>query len=324
MGTVKKVARIFGYLFVIWLGATTNFLLPRLLPGDPVEFLVGEEASRLSEAQRAVVLAEFGLDQPLWVQYAEYWRGLMRWDLGFSVGHGRPVLSLIGERLPWTLLLVGSAIVLASVLGCLLAGLFHWLSRPSLSSSLLAMVIFFGSLPPFWLAMVVIAVFAVALGWLPSHGAAVVAEELSFSGVLSHAVLPVLTLTLSFLPAIFLVGRAGLEEALGAPFVALARSQGASPSRVLLRQAAPNAVLPLVNQFAMSFGGLLGGTVVVEKVFAYPGTGALLYEGIEAQDFPLVQGIFLLSVFSMVLANLVADLIQDRLDPRRAGLEANR
>jgi len=321
---LKQVLRILGYLFVIWLGATTNFLLPRLLPGDPAEFLVGEESSRLTAAQREVILAEFGLDKPLPLQYALYWRGLARWDLGFSVGHGRPVLGLIGERLPWTLLLVGSAIVLASVFGCLLAGLFHWLAKPRLSSSLLGTVIFFGSLPPFWLAMVGIAVFAVALGWLPSHGAAAVAEDLTWSSVLSHAVMPVATLTLSFLPAIFLVGRAGLEEALGAPFVALARSQGASPLRVLLRQAAPNAVSPLVNQLAMSFGGLLGGTVVVETVFAYPGTGALLYEGIEAHDFPLVQGIFLLSVFSMVLANLAADLAQERLDPRRAGLEANR
>ena len=322
---MRQLVRVFGYLAVIWLAATANFLLPRLLPGDPVGFLVGEESSRLTEAQRVVVLAEFGLDKPLLAQYTEYWRGLARWDLGFSVGHGRPVLGLIGERLPWTLLLVGSAIVLASALGCLLAGLFHWLAKPRLASLLMGAVLFFGSLPPFWLGMVVIAVFAVALGWLPSHGAAAVAEDLTWSSVVSHAVLPVATLTLSFLPAIFLVARAGLEEALGAPFVALARSQGASPLRVLLRQAAPNAVLPLVNQFAMSFGGLLGGTVVVETVFAYPGTGALLYEGIQAHDFPLVQGIFLLLVFSMVLANLAADLGQSGLDPRlRPALKANR
>src|SRR6185503_10873926 len=118
-----------------------------------------------------------------------------------------------------------------------------------------------------------------------------------------------------YLPAPFLLARAALEDALGAGYVALARSHGAGPLRVLLRQATPNAALPLVNQLAISFGALLGGTVVVETVFAYPGLGSLLYEGILAHDFPLVQGVFLLLVFSVVLSNFAADTVQRRLDP---------
>jgi peptide/nickel transport system permease protein len=139
-----------------------------------------------------------------------------------------------------------------------------------------------------------------------------------------HALLPIAVLTLGYQPAPFLLARAGLEDALGAGYVALARSHGAGPFRVLLRQAAPNAALPLVNQLAISFGALLGGTVVVETVFAYPGLGSLLYEGIFAHDFPLVQGVFLLLVVTVVLANAVADLLEVALDPRLRRREANR
>lgn len=309
---MNRTARLLGYVVVLWLGATANFLLPRLLAGDPVQFLIGEESNRLTSAQRVAVLSQFGLDRPLSEQYVRYLSGLARFDLGNSVGHGAPVLKLVGERLPRTLLLVGSAIVLAFVIGFVLACLFHWVGSPRTSSALMCTVVFLGSLPSFWTGMVAIAVFAVSLGWLPSHGAA----------SLRHAVLPIATLTLGYLPSVFLVARASLESALGEGYVALARSHGATPLRVLVRQAAPIAVLPLVNQFAMSFGVLLGGTVVVESVFAYPGLGLLLYEGILSLDFPLVQGVFLLMVFSVVLANGAADVVQRRLDPRlRSGLD---
>jgi peptide/nickel transport system permease protein len=313
---MKLSARLLGYGIVLWLGATANFLLPRLLPGDPLEVLIGDESDRLSPAQKGVVLAQFGLERPLAEQYRSYLCAVARLDLGNSVTQGVPVLRLVAGRLPWTLLLVGGAILISFVLGFALACLFHWAKSPRASSALLAGVVFLGSLPSFWLGMVAIAVFAVNLGWLPSYGAASVATGVTVGSVLRHALLPVATLAAGFLPAVFLVARASLEDALGAGYVALARSHGAGPVRVLLRQAAPNAVLPLVNQLAISFGALLGGTVIVETVFAYPGLGSLLYEGILAHDFPLVQGVFLLLVFSVVLANFAADLVQARLDPR--------
>jgi peptide/nickel transport system permease protein len=316
---MKLTARIFAYLLVLWLGATVNFLLPRLLPGDPVEFLVGEETSRLTPQQHQAVLAQFGLDKPLPEQYQTYLGSLIHFDLGTSVAHGVPVLEVITNRLPWTLLLVGTAILLAFAIGFALACLFHWMRRAQASSTLLGGVVLFGSLPPFWVGMLSIAVFAASLGWLPSHGAlAPEAEDwAALVSIARHAVLPIATLTLAYLPSVFLLARAGLEDALGSGYVALARAHGAGPLRVLLRQAAPNVVLPLANQFAMSFGTLLGGTVVVESVFAYPGLGLALYEGILAHDFPLVQGLFLLLVFTVVLANCAADVLQALLDPRQ-------
>lgn len=319
---MRRGTKLLGYVVVLWLGATGNFLLPRLLPGSPLEFLIGEESNRLTEQQKSAVLAQFGLEQPLLTQYGHYLSGVARLDLGNSVAQGKPVLTLVAARLPWTLLIVGSAILLSFLLGFALAGLFHWVRSARSSSLLMCGIVFLGSLPPFWVGMLSIALFALTLGWLPSHGAADIESGITFIGVLRHALLPVATLTLGYLPPVFLVARAGLEDALGEGYVALARSHGARPIRVLLRQAAPIAVLPLVNQFAMNFGALLGGTVIVETVFAYPGLGSLLYEGILALDFPLVQGVFLLLVVSMVLANLAADLVQARLDPRlRGGLE---
>jgi peptide/nickel transport system permease protein len=196
-----------------------------------------------------------------------------------------------------------------------MACLFHWVRSRRTSSIVMGGVVFFGSLPPFWLGMVLIALFAVTLGWLPSHGATPVSGT-TIAGIFRHAFLPVVTLTLGYLPSVFLVARAALESALGEAYVTLARSHGARPIRVLLRQATPVAILPLVNQFAMSFGVLLGGAVLVETVFAYPGLGLLLYEGILALDFALVQGVFLLLVVSMIAANALADFAQRRLDPR--------
>jgi peptide/nickel transport system permease protein len=320
---MTRTARIAGYIAILWLGATANFLLPRLLPGDPVDFLIGDDAGRLTSAQRTAMLAQFGMDRPLIEQYRRYLSSIARFDLGMSLAHGKPVLKVIAARLPWTLLLVGSSIILAFVIGFILACLFHWVERARTSSALMCTVVFFGSLPPFWVGMVAIAFFAVTLGWLPTHGAASLEEGLTLSSVFKHAVLPIATLTLGYIPSVFLVARAALEDALGEGYVALARSHGATPLRVLLRQAAPIALRPLLNQFAMSFGVLLGGTVIVETVFAYPGLGLLLYEGILALDFPLVQGVFLLLVFSVVLANIAADILQVRLDPRlRNGLDA--
>lgn len=315
---MKFLPRFLGYLMVIWLGATVNFLLPRLLPGDPVEFLVGEETSRLTLQQHQAVLAQFGLDKPLLAQYWTYLCGLVKLDLGTSVAHAAPVLDVITSRAPWTLLLVGTAIILSFIIGFALACLFHRIRRPQGSSTLLGSVVLFGSLPPFWVGMLFIAIFAAGFGWLPSHGAIDPEAEgwVAFCSLLRHAVLPIATLTLAYLPAVFLLARAGLEEALGSGYVALARAHGASPMRVLLRQAAPNVILPLANQFAMSFGTLLGGTIVVESVFAYPGLGLALYEGILSHDFPLVQGLFLLLVCTVVLANCAADAVQRLLDPR--------
>lgn len=315
---MKLMPRLLGYLFVIWLGATVNFLLPRLLPGDPVEFLVGEEVIRLTPQQHQAVLAQFGLDKPLLSQYWDYLGSLAKLDLGTSVAQGAPVFEVISSRVPWTLLLVGSAIVLSFLLGFLLACLFHALRKPQRASGLLGSVVLLGSLPPFWVGMLLIAVFAAGLGWLPSHGATDPEANgwAAAVSVLRHAMLPMATLTLAYLPSVFLLARSGLQEALGSGYVALARAHGASPARILFRQATPNVILPLVNQFAMSFGTLLGGTVVVESVFAYPGLGLALYEGILAHDFPLVQGLFLLLVCTVVLGNCIADALQVLLDPR--------
>lgn len=315
---MKHATRFLSCLLVLLLAATVNFLLPRVLPGDPVEFLVGEEASRLMPEQRNAVLAEFRLERSLAEQYLLYLASVISLDFGTSVGHGVSVLTVVAQRLPWTLLLSASAIVLATILGFALACAFHCLPGRRLPSVLMGILVMLGSLPTFWVGMVMIAVFGAALGWFPSHGTMNPVAEgwIAIVSVLHHAALPVTTLTLFHLPAVFLLARAGLESALGSGYVALARSHGAGPTRVLVRQAAPNAVLPLANQFAISFGGILGGTVVVESVFAYPGLGLLLYEGILAHDFPLVQGIFLLFIFAVVAANIAADLLQVLLDQR--------
>lgn len=316
--TLKFFLRLSAFVLTLWCAVSINFLLPRLLPGDPVEFLIGEDASRLSPERRAAVLAQFGLDRPLVVQYGKHLLDLIRLDLGASVGHGRPVSELLLERLPWTLLLVGGGTLMAFAIGFVLASLFHGLPGRTLPALLMGMVMTTGSFPPFWTGLGAIALFAVGLGGFPAFGSIDPGSQ-GWGGLwsmLHHVALPMATLTLAYLPPVFLVARAALGEALGSGYVALARAHGAGPLRVLIRQAAPNALPPLLNQLAVSLGGLVGGTVVVETVFAYPGLGLLFYEGLLARDFPLLQGAFSLLVVTSVSMSLIADLFQSRLDPR--------
>jgi peptide/nickel transport system permease protein len=313
---MSRSTRLAGYLVVLWLGATANFLLPRLLPGDPVQFLIGEEASRLTAAQRTAVLAQFGLDAPLSRQYVRYWSGLARLDLGTSVSRGEPVLRLVAERLPWTLLLVGSAIVLSFLIGFALAGWFHWVRSARTAAALMSTVLFFGSLPSFWVGMVFIAVFAVTLGWLPSHGVMTPGAPLAWRGVLRHAVLPVAALTLGYLPSVFLVARAALQEALGEGLRgarALARREAdpraVSPGRTDRPPAADQSVRRQLRRPARRHGRRRD-----RLRLARPRLAAV-------RRHPLARlsagaGVFLLLVFSVVLANFAADIVQRRLDPR--------
>lgn len=316
--TAGPAARVRGHLLVLWLGVTTNFLLPRLIPGDPVQFLIGEEGSRLTAEQRQTVLAQFGMDRPVLEQYGAYLAGLVRGDLGVSLSYGASVAAVIGSRLPWSLFLVGSAALLAAGSGFLLACVFHRLRPGRKPICLMGAVVAIGSVPAFLAGMVAIAVFAVKLGWFPTHGA--VALEATgpavIGSVLRHSVLPIGTLTLAQLPSFFLLARAGLEGALRSGYTILARAHGLAPWRILLWHAAPNAVLPFINHLGITLGGLVGGTVVVETLFAYPGMGSLLHQGIVAHDLPLLQGVFLCFVVAVVLANAGADLLQLRLDPR--------
>ncbi|MGH3788711.1 MAG: ABC transporter permease [Pseudonocardiaceae bacterium] len=318
----RLLPRLAQYALVVWAAATINFALPHLAPGDPVGYLYVGPIQGLTEEQLAQIRAGYGLDRPILEQYAGFWAGLVRGDLGTSVEHNRPVVDLLLERLPWTLALIGLGILGATVLGIVLGAIAAWWrgSRRGRRRDvgLVAGVLAVDSMPSFWIGMMLIAVFAVQLGWFPSFGATEITAQgaVAVGEVLRRLVLPAVTITLAIFGSIFLLTRASMISVLDEPFIRLARAKGLSERRVALRHALRNALLPVYTNVTVIVGGLLSGVVVIETVFAYPGLGRLIYEAVIARDYPLLQGSFLLITVGVIGLNLLADLTYPVLDPR--------
>ncbi|OZM78930.1 ABC transporter permease [Pseudonocardia sp. MH-G8] len=311
-------ARAGQYLLVVWAAATLNFLLPHLAPGDPVQYLYGGDALGLAPEAMAQVRAGYGLDRSLPEQYLAFWAGLLRGDLGHSVQFNRPVLEVLGEYLPWTVVLVGLATAFAFVMGLVSGAWAAWHRGRRRDAGAVAAVLALDSMPGFWLGMILIAVFAVGLGWFPSYGAATIdAEGAVWLIEAAHRmVLPTATLALSTFGGFFLLTRAAMVSVLDEPFVRLARAKGVPDRRIALHHALRTALLPVYTNLTLVLGTLLSGAVVVETVFAYPGLGRLIFDAVTARDHPLLQGAFLLVTLGIVAANALADLTYPLLDPR--------
>ncbi|MGR8920323.1 MAG: ABC transporter permease [Gammaproteobacteria bacterium] len=296
-------ARLGSAAIVVVAVSTLVFLLLHLIPGDPVEVMLGEYAS---VGDRAALRAALGLDRPLPVQWAGFMHGLARLDLGVSLVSGRDVLGTVFAHFRMTLLLAVAALAVAAVSGLPL-GIVAALERGTLVdrvSSLLAVLAM--SVPNFVLGPMLILVFAIALGWLPVAGA----------GSPGALVLPAVTLGLSLAAMLARMTRAALLEVLDEPYVLAARARGLSQRAVILRHALPNAALPIVTTLGLQLGALLGGAVITEAVFAWPGVGQLLVESIQRRDYPMVQGCVLLIAFAYVIVNTLTDLLYLRIDPR--------
>jgi peptide/nickel transport system permease protein len=296
-----------------------NFLLPRMLPGDPLDTTAadgsGAGASTLTTQARTRLRATYHLDQPLVAQFTAYVEDLARGDLGWSISRDAPVSQLIAERLPWTLSLILTALVLAAVLGGAV-GLVsawrggradHWLTT---SSTLLA------ALPEFLVAMTLILVLAVGLHWFPIQGGRSAFAGNGLVDVLWHLSLPVLTLALATASGFMLLARGSVLGVRGEPYLVAARAKGLSETAVAVRHAVPNAVLPVLTLFAVRVGHALGGALVVERVFAVPGLGLLAFEAIRARDYPVLQAIFLLASLATLCAMFGLELLYYRMSPR--------
>lgn len=285
-----------------------------------MDYLFAGEANALSEADRAEIREDFGIDGSIAAQYARYWGGLATGDLGMSLEHARPVSSVILGRLPWTLALVGTATVATAVLGTLAGAAAAWRRGTRTDMAAVTTVMALDAMPGFWVGLVLLSVFAVQLGWFPSFGAVPLGDFDSwwswFTSVAHRLVLPVITVTAATIGGVFLVARASMVSALDQPYILMAEAKGVPPRRIALRHALRNAMLPIATRVFLSIGVLLSGAVVVETVFSYPGLGRLVYGAVIARDYPLLQGTFLLITIGVIVANLAADLVYPLLDPR--------
>lgn len=314
------VRRISQYVLVLVVATTLNFALPHLAPGDPVDYLYQGSAGGLTDAQLDEIRADYGLDDPLPVQYVDYWAGLLRGDLGTSVQFNQPVTTVLLERLPWTLLLVGTATALAALIATFAGAAAAWRRGERRDVGLLAGLLALDAMPGFWIGMLLVAVFAVELGWFPSFGAVAVGSTATGVAygleVLHRLVLPVATLVLATLGGTFLTARGAMTSVLHEPYILMAEAKGAPPRRVVYRHALRNALLPVSTSVALNVAVMLSGAVVIERVFAYPGLGRLIYDATIARDYPLLRGAFLLVTVGVIVANLVADLLYPLIDPR--------
>lgn len=301
------------------------FLLLRLAPGDAVDARVVELGGG-DPGLIAKLRAEYGLDQPWPVQLGLYLSHVARLDLGWSVGFSRPVLDLVLERAGNTALLMAAALSLALSAGTLL-GVAAAQSRLRGRGWLDTLVTGFGlllyAMPGFWIGLMLIVGFAVKLRWLPLGGIATVPAFdtgwATVADVARHLVLPTVALSLMYVAVYLRLMRAGMLEVAGSDFVRTARAKGLAPGRITWRHVVRNALLPMVTVFGVHFGMLLGGSVVIESVFAIPGLGRLAYEAVTKRDLTLLLGIILASAVMVILVNLAVDLLYARLDPRLRG-----
>jgi peptide/nickel transport system permease protein len=308
------------YALVLFAAICLNFALPRLAPGDAVDYLFPpEQIGAITPEQRAEVLSEFGLDEPVPTQFGRYLVGIAKGDLLLSVRYGRPVLDLLVERIGWTLLLVGTAAVLASIIGIMLGFRSAWRRGSANDTGVLSGVMFVDALPPFFVGLLLLLVFSVQLGWLPTYGAqpSVDATGLALLGEIGRRlVLPLVTLVLMSIAPIYLVARSALLSEMQEDYVLMAEAKGLSEHQVR-RHAQRNALMPVSTVVLIGFGTVAGGAVVVvETVFSYPGLGRLIYESVLARDYPVLQGAFLLLAVAVIAANYVSDLLYPLLDPR--------
>jgi peptide/nickel transport system permease protein len=289
------------------------FMVLHLSPGDPAEIMLGSQAT---QADLERLRAELGLTEPLYVQYV-HWLGLVaRGDLGRSIWMKRPVLAEVLGRFKATLVLTGAALVLSTAVGLAL-GIVSAIRPNSLLDRLSAVASLFGaSMPVFWLGIVLMVIFALWLGWLPASGMFAPYGGGDLRDLLAHLALPAFTLAAASVTIIARLTRSTMLETLGQDYIRTARAKGVVERAVVLRHGLKNALIPIVTVVGVQAGYLLGGAVLTETVFAWPGVGTLMVQGILARDFPLVQGCVLVVALSFVLINLLVDLLYAWLDPR--------
>ena len=318
--------RIGFYLIAAWSAITLNFMIPRVMPGSAADAVIAslqQKGAQLSPETIASIQKIFGQpDASLPEQYWDYLVQLAHFDLGLSTGsYPTPVSELIGQALPWTVLLVGTTTVLAFLIGTGIGVICGWRSGSRLDSVLSPLSTFLAAVPYFWVALFALWLFGFQFGWFPLAGG--YDPNTPFG---TSAAFWLSTLRYGFLPAATIVLSAGGGWLLGmrnmtitttsVEYVLLARAKGLSPRRVIFRYAARNAILPQFTSFALAIGSILGGALLTETVFTYPGVGYLLYHAVSNRDYPLMQGILLMTTLAVLLANFVADSVYVLLDPR--------
>lgn len=309
--------KIFRYTFVLAIIITMNFALPRVLPGDPLLNLLGERATYNPEFM-GELRVRMGLDGPLHRQYVRYLLDLARGDLGYSFTFTQPVSHVLTQRLGWTLILVGPAVLLGALVALLLGTLAGWRRSSRIDVALTSLSIFTHSMPHYWLAMLAVMVFSYRLGWFPL-GRAPISDAggmVYLGNFLWHLALPLATLTLLKASYDLIIVRNSVVAVSGEDHVLVARSRGIDGLPLIAHHVVRNSLAPLITVTAMQFGKLFAGALLIEIVFSWPGMGTVIWDAVGGRDYPLLQASFLVIAMGVLAANFLADLAYGWLDPR--------
>jgi peptide/nickel transport system permease protein len=311
--------RVLQGLLALLVIATANFMLVRAAPGDPVSIMAGEAGA--SDPQFVAQLrAQFGLDQPLPTQLANYLGHVVKLDLGYSYRQQQPVADLILERLPATLLLTGTAFALSLAMGIGLGALASRHAGKWVDSAITVVALVFYATPLYWLAMMAVLLFTVQMDLLPAFGFFTVGADLTgvakWLDIAKHLILPAGTLGLFYMAVYARMTRAAMLEVAQMDFVKTARAKGVHPGRIQRKHILRNALLPVVTLAGIQAGGMIGGAVLTETVFAWPGIGRLMFDALLQRDYNLLMGCFLFTAAMAVLFNLITDFVYTLVDPR--------
>jgi peptide/nickel transport system permease protein len=315
--------RLLFFVISVWAAVTINFILPRMMPGNPAEAMFAKFQGHLTPYALHALELEFGFNhQPLIFQYFSYLKGLLtgHWGLSFTY-YPTPTATVIERSLPWTIALVGIATLLSVFAGTACGIYVAWRRGRVLDSTLPVVSLFVQAAPYMWTGLLLLFVFAFKLNWFPMARGYADNLQPSWSGnfilsALYHGILPAITILLGSFSG-WLVGmRNNMILTLGEDYVVFAEAKGVRPFRLVMAYAARNAILPQVTSFAIAIGNVVSGSILTEVVYSYPGIGAQLNDAVLQQDYPLIQGAFLVIAVSVLFANLVVDLLYGRLDPR--------
>jgi peptide/nickel transport system permease protein len=322
---VKRTAQL---LLIVFIAVTINFLIPRAIPGDPIEAalqtriaMTGSTDVNVQEVAR-LYRAKFGLDRPLWQQYLSYWADIIRLDLGVSLmDFPQPVISKVRSAVPWTLGLLGVSTLIAFAVGTVLGALLAWPRAPKFLHVLAPPFMLLSAIPFFLLAIILISIFAVELRVFPPGGGFSPIRILAFNvptmlDILYHATLPALALVLGGIGSWALGMRAMTVSVLGEDYITFGEAKGLPARRIFLWYGMRNALLPQVTHLAVALGSILSGAVLVEAMFNYPGLGGVLFTAISGKDYFVIQGIVLMLILALALALFVLDLVYPLIDPR--------
>jgi peptide/nickel transport system permease protein len=323
---LRYVLRRLGFfILTMWAALTLNFLLPHLMPGNPAEVMLSKFRGELGPGQLHSLQVLFGLNthQNLFQQYISYLHQLLTGNLGISLSqYPKPVSSVIGSAIWWTLGLVGVTTVLGFILGTGIGIVSAWRRGSWLDSIVPPVFVVTSALPYFLVGIVLLLVFGITLKWFPSEGAYYVTTDTPgfnltfFQDVLNHALLPAMALLITLIGTWILTMRNTMITTLAEDYVRMARAKGLPGWRIMLDYAARNAILPNLTGFAMSLGFVVSGAILIEDVFNYPGVGFMLLSAVDNEDYPLMQGLFLLITVAVLVAILIADVLTALLDPR--------